>query len=269
MGVREAGASGALAIDAMLSAALEAARQAGDELLARAAQQREVASKGYRDDVTDADTAAEQIVLAVLRAHFPQDAILSEEAGALEGGGCLWIVDPLDGTTNYARGHPTFCVAVAAVVEGTPLVGVIHDPLRGHTFAARRGGGAALNGRAIRVSATAHLIDSVIGLDWAKSDQDRTETLRRLEALAPRCRTVRSLGSAALALAYIAAGWLDAYFATGLHPWDTAAASLLIAEAGGTISGWEGESWIVGQPAILATNGLLHSAILQTWHAPP
>lgn len=255
--------------DALLATALEAAWQAGKVLLAHAGEQHVIAAKGYRDDVTEADAAAEQAVLAVLRAAFPEHAILSEEAGALAGSGCQWIVDPLDGTTNYARGHPTFSVAVAAVREEMPLVGVVHDPLRGHTFAARQGGGATLNGRAIGVSGTAHLIDAVIGLDWAKSDADRAETLRRLGMLAPRCRTVRSLGSAALALAYVAAGWLDAYFATSLHPWDTAAASLIIAEAGGMLSGWNGESWQVGRPTLLAANSTLHPLILHTWQCSP
>jgi myo-inositol-1(or 4)-monophosphatase len=145
------------------------------------------------------------------------------------------------------------------------VVGVVHDALRGHTFAARRGGGATLNGQPIRVSRVDRLRDALVGLDWAHADADRQEVLRRLVPLAPRCRTLRALGSAALALTYVGVGWLDLYFATGLFPWDTAAASLIVVEAGGRVTGLDGEPWRVGQPALLATNDLLAGEVLLLW----
>jgi len=255
---------------ALLQTALEAALLAGEVLVERLDRRREVVVKGYRDEVTDADTAAEKAILSLIRTRFPDHGILSEEAGG-QGmdSACVWVVDPLDGTTNYARGHPVFSVSIAVVKRGKPVVGVVHDPLRGHTFAARRGGGATFNGRAVHTSHVERIDDALVGLDWAHADTDREELLRRLAALAPRCHTVRAIGSAALALAYVGVGWLDLYFARGLFPWDTAAASLILAEAGGRITGPEGEPWQVGRPALLASNGLLHKEIISTWRGGP
>jgi myo-inositol-1(or 4)-monophosphatase len=253
-------------VEELLDAAVEAAHRAGEVLAQELGKRRDVAVKGYRDEVTDADTAAEAVILSLLRDRFPDHVVLSEEAGRRgTEAPYVWLVDPLDGTTNYARGHPTFSVSLAVLREESPLVGVVHDPLRGHTFAARRGGGATLNGRPIHTRRTERLRDALIGLDWAHDDAERREALRRLAALAPRCRTVRSMGSAALACAYVGAGWLDVYFAAGLRPWDTAAASLVVAESGGRISGLEGEPWRVGQPTLLATNTQLHDAVLAAW----
>jgi len=250
----------------LLEVAREAAHRAGEVLMGRLWGPRRVTPKGYRDALTDADTAAEEVVLSLIRARFPTHAVISEEAGGTEGGSpFVWLVDPLDGTTNYSRGQPTFSVSIAALREGEPLVGVVHDPVRGHTFVARRGGGAALNGRPLSVSRTGRLEEALVGLDWARADEDRAEVLWRLRALAPRCRTVRALGSAALALSYVAAGWMDLYFATGLFPWDVAAATLILTEAGGRVGGWEGGPWRLGERALLATNGLLDGEVLAVW----
>jgi myo-inositol-1(or 4)-monophosphatase len=250
----------------LLEVALEAAHCAGDVLLERMATRRAVTAKGYRDTVTDADIAAESAVIALLRARFPDHAILSEEAGEMDApGSTTWVVDPLDGTTNYSHGHPTFCVSIAALQSGRPAVGVVHDPVRGHTFAACEGKGATLNGAPVRASRLLRLSEAMIALDWAHADADRERVLQRLVVLAPRCRSVRALGSAALALAYVGAGWVDAYFAVALKPWDTAAAGLIVAEAGGKLTELDGEPWRVGEPALLATNGHLHEELLAAW----
>ena len=250
----------------LLAVALAAARNAGSLVLERLADRRRVTHKGYRDLVTDADLAAETVILSTIRAAYPGHAILSEEAGAQAGEeSLLWLIDPLDGTTNYARGHPTFAVSVAVLQEQNPVVGVIHDPLRGHTFAALRGGGATVNGRSITVSPVGALSEALVALDWSHDDAERARVLRRLATLAPRCRTIRALGSAALAMAYVGAGWLDVYFAAELKPWDSAAAALIIQEGGGRISTWDGGAWTVGQPALLATNGRLQEAVLDAW----
>ena len=246
--------------------ALEAASSAGEVLRERLWGERQIRLKGYRDTVTDADTAAEEAILSVVRSRFPQHSIVSEEAGEFgQGTEYVWLIDPLDGTTNYSRGHPTFTVSIAVVREGKPVVGVVHDPLRCHTFSALRDGGATLNGRAIRTSSVDRIGDVLLGLEWAHADSDREAVLKRLGALAPHCRTVRSLGSAALAMAWVGAGWLDLYFATGLHPWDVAAASLIITEGGGQVTGWDGKAWDVGKSELLASNGLMHSYALEMW----
>lgn len=247
----------------MLQTAIEAAHQAGRVIIERYPVERDVTIKGYRDIVTDADTAAETVILNMIRDRFPDHAILSEEAGGSKiGDGYTWVVDPLDGTTNYARRIPVFAVSIGVLEEGEPLIGVIHDPLRGQTFVAERGGGATLNGASMRVSRVANFGHTLLGLEWGRSDERRGRALAWLRELAPRCGTVRVLGSAALGLAYVAAGWLDGYFHLALKPWDSAAGMLLVAEAGGRCTTLTGEPYRVDSPGCLATNGLIHEELL-------
>ncbi len=251
----------------ILQTAVEAARRAGQVIAERYPAGRNVTVKGYRDIVTDADTAAEAIVLDLIRARFPHHTIISEEAGgsavsSKPGSGYTWIVDPLDGTTNYAHRVPVFAVSIGVLEGGKPLIGVIHDPLRGQTFVAERGGGARLDGAPMHVSHVARLDHALVSLDWGHSDEVRGRTLACLHQVAPRCGTMRALGSAALALAYVAAGWLDGYFHLALKPWDSAAGMLLVAEAGGRCTTLEGEPYRVGLPTCLATNGLIHGELL-------
>jgi myo-inositol-1(or 4)-monophosphatase len=148
------------------------------------------------------------------------------------------------------------------LVGGEPLAGAVYDPLRDQTFAAERGKGATLDGAPIRASRTSPLSHTVLGLDWGHSDAVRDRVLELLLRVAPRCGTVRALGSAALALAYVAAGWLDGYFNLALKPWDTAAGTLLVAEAGGKCTTIEGSPYRVGIPGCLATNDLVHDELL-------
>jgi myo-inositol-1(or 4)-monophosphatase len=247
----------------MLRTAIEAAQRAGQEIAGRYPAGRTLTLKGYRDLVTETDTAAEAIILDVIHARFPDHVVIAEEMGGGEiGDGYTWIVDPLDGTTNYARRVPVFCVSVGVLKEGKPIVGVIHDPLRNQTFVAERGSGARLDGVPMHVSSLARLDHTVIGMDWARSDERRARVLAYLGQVAPRCGTVRVLGSAALALAYVAAGWLDGYFHLALQPWDSAAGMLLIAEAGGRCTTPEGQPFHATSPRCLATNGLIHKALL-------
>jgi myo-inositol-1(or 4)-monophosphatase len=171
-------------------------------------------------------------------------------------------VDPLDGTTNYAHRFPVFSVSIGVLEGGEPLVGVIHDPLRDQTFVAERGAGARLDGTQLRVSPVARLDHAVVGLDWGHSHEERGRTLDVLHRVAPRCGTVRALGSAALALAYVAAGWLDAYFNLMMKPWDVAAGTLLVSEAGGRCTTLEGEPYRVDLPGCLGTNGQIHGELL-------
>jgi myo-inositol-1(or 4)-monophosphatase len=252
----------------VLQTAIEAAHRAGKVIAERYPAERRVTFKGYRDIVTEVDTAAESIVIDLIGERFPDHALLSEEAGGAGiGAGVTWVIDPLDGTTNYAHRIPCFCVSVGVLEDGEPLAGAIYDPLREQTFAAERGKGATLNGTPIHASQASPLSQTMLALDWGHSDAVRAQTLRLLLQVAPRCGTVRALGSAALALAYVAAGWLDGYFNLALKPWDTAAGTLLIAEAGGRCTTLDGTPYRVGVLGCLATNSLIHEEILSILRA--
>jgi len=247
----------------VLKTAIEAAKQAGRVIAKRYSAPHTITLKGCRDLVTDVDTAAEAAILSLIRARFPDHTIISEEAGGNKiSRGYTWVVDPLDGTTNYAHGHPVFAISIAVLEGGEPLIGVIHDPLRDQLFVAQRGNGARLNGAPVHVSHVANLCNALLGTDWGHSNEVRERMLIYLRRVAPRCGTVRMLGSATLALAYVAAGWLDAYFQLSLKSWDAAAGMLIVTEAGGRCTTLEAESYRVGLPGCLASNGLIHDELL-------
>jgi myo-inositol-1(or 4)-monophosphatase len=247
----------------MLQTAIEAVHRAGKVIAERYPAQRNVTSKGYRDIVTEVDIAAESIIIDLIGERFPDHAILSEEAGgAAIGAGHTWVIDPLDGTTNYARRIPFSCTSVGVLEDGEPIAGAIYDPLRDQTFSAERGKGATLNGERIHVSSASPLSHTALALDWGHGDATRAQALDLVLRIAPRCGTLRALGSAALALAYVAAGWLDGYFNLALKPWDAAAGLLIVAEAGGRCTTPLGKPGRVETPACLATNGLVHKELL-------
>lgn len=251
----------------MLQTAIDAARKAGRMIAERYPGGRTLTVKGFRDLVTDADNASEAFILDLLRARFPDHTIVSEEAGSREiNSGYTWIVDPLDGTTNYTHHHPVFAVSIGVLKRGEPLIGVIHDPLRDHTFVAERGGGARVNNEPIKVSRVARLENALVALDWGHSNEVRERILVYLHRVVPRCGSLRVLGSATLALAYVAAGWIDAYFQMGLKPWDAAAGMLMVTEAGGQCSTLEGKPYSVDLPGCLATNNLIHDELLTVMH---
>jgi len=251
----------------MLQTAIQAARCAGRVIAERYPAGRDVTVKGYRDIVTDADKAAQAVILDLIRARFPAHAVLSEEGeGGEIGGGYTWVVDPLDGTTNYAHRVPVFAVSIGVLEAGEPLIGVIHDPLRDQTFVAQRGRGATLDDAPIRASRISILEHALLSLDWGRSNDVREQMMTALRRALPRCGTVRALGSATLALAYVAAGWLDAYLNLRMKPWDAAAGILLIAEAGGRCTTSEGGPYRVDLPDCLVTNGLLHDELLSVMH---
>jgi myo-inositol-1(or 4)-monophosphatase len=252
-----------------LDVTLAAATAAGDVLRKLWPKARTVQSKGPRDIVTDADFAAQGVILDRVRAAFPDHAILSEEGRHdidLASPLPTWIIDPLDGTTNYAHRLPVFAVSVALAWGGAVQVGAIHDPLRRETFYAARGAGAWLQRgrtrpRPLHVSATTDLGEAVVGLDWAREPHLRALTLGALQRVATHCRTVRATGSAALGLAYVGAGLVDAYYHHMLQPWDVAAAALLITEAGGVINTPSGAPWRLGEGQVVASNQGIQAAL--------
>ncbi len=249
-----------------LAVAEQAARAAGRiavEYRGRATTQ----SKGLRDIVTEADVLCQAECKRIIAAAFPDHAFLAEEADTTPGGpsDLTWVIDPIDGTTNYAYGLPVFCTSIGLALGDTLLAGVVYDPLRDELYAAGRGQGATLNGTPLRVSDRAALIDAIVGIEWATAPPLRAESVRRVGVLANQCMTVRSPGAAALSLCYVAAGAFDIYFNVHLKPWDVAAGALLIEEAGGQITGLQGEPWTMHSGGILATNGRLHEPVLAAW----
>ena len=243
----------------LLAVAIDAARAAARVALDRFNRPQVVSQKGFRDIVTEADVAAQNAAVATILARFPEAAILGEEglAPPVEAE-MLWVIDPIDGTTNYARQFPTFAVSIGVARRGQPVAGAVYDPLRDHLFAAEAGHGATLNGARIRVSGVRALPDAILAVDWGQLPDDRRRALRLMNAIATECHTVRSIGSAALAMCYLAAGWVDLFFNLALKPWDGAATQLIIAEAGGRMTNPQGETWSYTQPMLLASNGHLH-----------
>ena len=231
-----------------LALAVELADRAGDLLMAHYERLERIDYKGARDVVTEADHLSEALILEAIRARHPEDALLAEETGehramageaATSGRGRVWIVDPLDGTVNYANGIPVFCVSIGLVIDGRPRVGVVRDPTRGETYAATADGPATLNGRPVNASTKEKLSDFVISMSLnGRSAASRARNVRK------QIRISRSMGSAALGLAYVANGRFDAFIQQGgLSAWDVAAAGLIAERAGATITAMDGGPW--------------------------
>lgn len=241
-------------------AAEAAARLGGDELLQRFSGRRSIEYKGGIDLVTDADRASEARILEYLRARFPDHAVLAEEEGATAGAAPFrWFVDPLDGTTNYAHQVPHFCVSIG--VEGSDglLAGVVFDPVRNELFSAARGEGATLNGAPIRVSDQKEMGRALLATGFPYDVWSRPDApLSLFEGFIQRAQGIRRMGSAALDLAYVAAGRFDGFFELGLKPWDVAAGALLVLEAGGRATNLEEEQLDIAAGRLLVSNGHLH-----------
>ncbi len=245
--------------------AIQAAYAAGGVLQAYRTRALTVNYKGTVDPVTDADKEAERAILDVLRRHFPDEAILSEEGETRPPLKNCWIVDPLDGTTNFSRGYPLYGPSIAWVDElGHVQVGVVYNPLLDELFWAVRGGGTWCNQTRLRVSATARLDRALISSGTPYDVQTRVQAIARpWVTLMDKVQSLRQDGSAALDLAHVAAGRTDAHFEAGLAPWDVAAGVLLVEEAGGRVTTYENAPFTLDAPTLLASNGQLHDAVLQ------
>jgi myo-inositol-1(or 4)-monophosphatase len=240
----------------MLNIAVKAARRAGS-LINRAALEGalEVRAKNRNDFVTQVDKAAEQAIIDVIRRAYPEHSVLAEESGASAGARpeFLWVIDPLDGTTNYIHGFPQYCVSIALEHKGTLTQGVVYDPGKNELFTASRGRGAFLDDRRMRVSRCTQLRDALVGTGFPFKEFGRIDLyMRQMRRLMGDSAGVRRAGAAALDLAYVAAGRLDAFWEMGLSRWDMAAGALLIQEAGGLVSDLEGGAEFLGRGEIVA-----------------
>lgn len=245
-----------------LAAATEAVLAAGAIQKARYGDATvRVEKKGEIDLVTEVDRACEDAILAILRAHFPDHDIVTEET-ALERSGSrfLWFVDPLDGTTNFAHAYPFFCSSVALTMDGVPVAGAVFDPVKQELFTAERGAGAHRNGARLRVSARAELLSSLLCTGFPYDLRlDLASALRLFNRFMGEARAIRRDGAAALDLAYVAAGRFDGFWEERLQPWDLMAGALLVEEAGGRITRFDGAPLGLRADEVVAANPALHA----------
>lgn len=256
-------ANEAFDLDALARVAHEAALAAGEILLEYFGKAK-VEFKGEIDLVTDADRKAEEKIIEVVRKHFPDHGIFAEESGERASESRVrWLIDPIDGTTNYAHGLPLFAVSIGVEVDGEMAVGIIYNPAYDEKYTAIRGRGARLNGEPIRVSDVEALDRSVLVTGFPYTIRTSEEdNIDHFVNFSKRCQAVRRLGSAALDLAYLARGALDGYWDTHLNAWDIAAGWLLVEEAGGLVTDLRGEPLTYDAGQILATNGKIHQEML-------
>jgi myo-inositol-1(or 4)-monophosphatase len=251
----------------ILNIAIRAARR-GASVINRAALAGgglQVSSKRANDFVTEVDRGAEAAIVEVIRKAYPAHAILAEESGASEGADEFrWIIDPLDGTTNFIHGFPQYCVSIGVEHKGALEHAVVYDPVRDELFTATKGRGAYLNDRRIRVSKCVKLGDALVGTGFPFKELSRVDLyLRQLRAMMEKSSGVRRAGAAALDLAYVACGRLDAFWELGLSPWDMAAGTLLIQEAGGLVGDLDGEQGFMASGDVCASTPKLFPPLLE------
>ena len=258
-------------MEPMVTIALRAARKAGD-LIVRASDELDRVghqAKGVADYVTEVDIAAEQEILYQLGKAYPEHAFLAEESGQIGNAKSdnLWVIDPLDGTSNFMRGIPHYCVSIACIVDGRLAHAVVFDPVRQEEFTASRGRGAQLNGHRLRVSNRTDLRECLLGtgIPFLGHEQQRLpQYTQTLAELAAQCMGIRRAGAAALDLAYVAAGRFDGFWETGLERWDIAAGALIIKEAGGLISDLSGSERYLDNGQVVCGNPKIFKQLLST-----
>jgi myo-inositol-1(or 4)-monophosphatase len=243
------------------------AREAGDLLMEHFGKV-DIEYKGEVDVVTVADRESEKLIVERLTRLFPDHDLMGEEgARRTSGSEYRWYIDPLDGTTNFAHGYPVFCVSIALEHRGELIAGTVYDPTRREMFAAEKGAGAWLNDRAMRVSKTAELAESLIATGFPSQKRHKNPNIHFYHHITLKTHGVRRAGSAAMDLAYTACGRYDGYWEFNLNPWDTAAGVLLVREAGGVVSDTDGAAFDIASKEVVASNGTLHPALLHELQA--
>ena len=257
------------ALHPMLNIAIKAARAAG-AIINRASldlERLQVSTKAPNDFVTEVDHAAETAIIDTLLGAYPGHGILAEESGSSRGARdseYVWIIDPLDGTTNFIHGLPTYAVSIGLAFRNQMQQAVVYDPARNDLFYATKGRGAYLNDKRLRVSRRSRMADALIGTGFPfRKGDDLGRYLHMMETVMKVCAGMRRPGAAALDLCYVAAGWYDGFFETGLSPWDVAAGSLLVTEAGGLIGNFTGEADFLHQREIVAGNPKIYAQLVQ------
>ena len=253
----------------MFQLAQRTAEMAGKLLMRNFGSPQRVDHKGEVDLVTEIDRRSERAIVEAIRSVFPDHPILTEEGMGQDGGDPFrWIVDPLDGTTNYVHGYPCFSVSIALESEGEIILGVIYNPVLGEMFAARRGQGTTLNGKKVAVSPTERLTNSLLATGFPYDiRRSQANNLDHFSQFAFRAQAIRRAGSAALDLCYVAAGRFDGFWEMKLAPWDVAAGSLMVTEAGGLVSDFCGGPFRIDGREILASNGRIHSQMIEVLRA--
>jgi len=252
----------------LLATAVEAVLKAGEIQMAHFGRAMRIEKKGSINLVTEVDLEVERMFRAMVAERFPDHAVLGEEyqqgdRGAIPAGYC-WVFDPIDGTTNFAHGLPIFCASLGLEIDGQAVLGAVYDPSRHELFSAERGGGAFLNGQRLRVSDTHTLIDAMLCTGFPYDVHlSREEIVGLFSAFIGRARAVRRLGSAALDLCYVAAGRFDGFWEQRLHPWDTSAGALIVEEAGGHVSRFDGAPFQSRHDNLVATNRQVHEEMLR------
>lgn len=249
----------------IIKIAEDIAREAGKILLEYLYQEKDIKLKSISNLVTKVDKISEKKIVELINKYFPNHSILTEEAGDIKKGSSYqWIIDPLDGTTNYAHNYPFFSVSIALKKDNEILLGVIYDPIQDEIFSALKGKGSFLNGKKIRVSSVDKLRDSLLAFglpyDLTLDDKNFVSFIN----LCRRSHGVRRAGSSALELAYVSCGRLDGYWCQRLNPWDILAGAILVEEAGGRVSDFDNNKISFNQTSIIATNGLIHEELLKT-----
>jgi myo-inositol-1(or 4)-monophosphatase len=247
-----------------MEVAIKAVLEAGGILRGSLGRVREIAYKGENNLVTEVDRLSENTIIKVIKSSFPSHGIFAEERGKSNSeSDYLWIIDPLDGTTNYAHTYPVFSVSIALQIKGALVLGVVYDPLREELFSAELGSGAYLNEKSIKVSGVRTVKESLLCTGFTHENEWMVEeNLIHFSNFIKRAQAVRRDGSAALDLCYVACGRYDGFWELGLNPWDTAAGSLILKEAGGTITDFNGREFSIYSEELLATNGIIHKEML-------
>jgi myo-inositol-1(or 4)-monophosphatase len=250
----------------MLNVAIEAAREAGRFLKLSVGKVRNVEQKKgeERNLVSEIDRGAEERIIGIIKRHYPSHAILAEESGGSEAPAeYRWIIDPLDGTTNFLHGVPIFSVSIAVEHRGEVIAGVVYDPCMDEMFTGEKGKGAFLNGRRLKVSGASRMIDSLLVTGFPYDIASNPDAaVERFVGFLMEAQGVRRLGSAALDLCYVAAGRFEGFWEVYLSPWDMAAGALFVREAGGMTTDMEGAPLSIYQKRVVASNGLMHKAML-------